>query len=119
MTGIGSHQSARMKNDEWLTPPHVLQALGTFNLDPCAPINRPWEMAEQHYTVHDNGLQKPWNGRVWLNPSIPRPVGQHRRRLGSKPMGLGDRLQAHRQAVSLNLNIHTLRLVRGSFWREK
>lgn len=56
MAGIGSHQSARMKNDEWLTPPHVLKALGTFNLDPCAPIKRPWEMAEQHYTVQDNDI---------------------------------------------------------------
>lgn len=44
--GMGSHQSARMKNDEWLTPPHVLKALGEFDLDPCAPITRPWEIAK-------------------------------------------------------------------------
>lgn len=68
MAGIGSHQSARMKNDEWLTPPHVLQALGQFDLDPCAPVTRPWGMANQHYTALDNGLQQPWHGRVWLNP---------------------------------------------------
>ena len=35
--GVGTHQSAAMKNDEWLTPPHVLRALGPFDLDPCAP----------------------------------------------------------------------------------
>lgn len=72
MTGIGSHQSARMLNGEWLTPPHVLQALGQFDLDPCAPINRPWPMADQHFTAADDGLAKPWEGRVWLNP----PYGQ-------------------------------------------
>lgn len=68
MSGIGSHQSARMKNDEWLTPPHIIKALGHFDLDPCAPAIRPWEIADQHYTAHDNGLQKSWSGRVWLNP---------------------------------------------------
>ena len=26
---------------EWLTPPEVIAALGEFDLDPCAPINRP------------------------------------------------------------------------------
>lgn len=68
MAGIGSHQSARMKNDEWLTPPHVLRALGQFDLDPCAPVVRPWPMADRHYTAEDDGLAHPWAGRVWLNP---------------------------------------------------
>lgn len=68
MAGIGSHQSARMLNDEWLTPPSILAALGRFDLDPCAPVVRPWPMADQHYTAHDNGLAQPWHGRVWLNP---------------------------------------------------
>jgi len=61
-----------MLNDEWLTPPAVLAALQPFDLDPCAPVTRPWDTAARHYTVHDNGLQQPWNGRVWLNP----PYGQ-------------------------------------------
>lgn len=68
MAGIGGHQSARMLNDEWLTPPHILAALGRFDLDPCAPVVRPWPMADRHYTAHDNGLAQPWHGRVWLNP---------------------------------------------------
>lgn len=66
--GMGSHHSANMINDEWLTPPHILKALGEFDLDPCAPIVRPWEMAKTHYTKVDNGLQKQWFGRVWCNP---------------------------------------------------
>lgn len=55
-------------NDEWLTPPEILRALGDFDLDPCAPINRPWDMAKEHYTVADSGLMLPWAGRIWLNP---------------------------------------------------
>lgn len=47
-------------SEEWLTPPQLLRALGPFNLDPCAPVNRPWDMAARHYTVLDDGLSKPW-----------------------------------------------------------
>lgn len=71
--GIGSHHSAKMIKDEWLTPPWVLEALGPFDLDPCAPIERPWDIAKEHYTIEDNGLFLPWKGRVWCNP----PYGQH------------------------------------------
>jgi len=66
--GIGSHQSANMKKDEWLTPPEIIKALGEFTLDPCAPIVRPWEMANKHLTTEDDGLKQPWEGRVWCNP---------------------------------------------------
>ena len=65
---MGGHQSATALKDEWLTPRHVLAALGSFDLDPCAPQVRPWDTAERHYTVMDNGLVQPWEGRVWCNP---------------------------------------------------
>lgn len=73
--GIGSHQSARMLNDEWLTPPEMIAALGPFDLDPCAPITRPWDMAVQHYTAQDMGLMRQWFGRVWLNPPYGSQTG--------------------------------------------
>jgi hypothetical protein len=66
--GIGSHQSAKMKKDEWLTPPEIIKALGEFDLDPCAPIVRPWDIADKHYTIEDDGLKQLWEGRVWCNP---------------------------------------------------
>ncbi|MBO3760396.1 DNA N-6-adenine-methyltransferase [Ciceribacter sp. L1K22] len=69
--GIGGHQSARSRTDEWLTPPFIIAALGgpaSFDLDPCAPAKRPWATATRHYTAFDNGLILPWFGRVWLNP---------------------------------------------------
>ena len=59
-------------NDEWLTPPDIIKALGEFDLDPSSPINRPWETAKKHYTVEDDGLVKPWEGRVWCNPPYGR-----------------------------------------------
>jgi len=72
MSGMGSHQSHKMLNDEWLTPPELLKKLGHFDLDPCAPIKRPWDMADHHYTREDDGLIQKWFGRVWLNPPYGR-----------------------------------------------
>lgn len=72
-SGMGSHQSARMIQEEWLTPQWILDALGPFDLDPCAPKDRPWDMARNHYTKEDNGLMLPWGGRIWCNP----PYGKH------------------------------------------
>lgn len=68
--GIGGHQQPNQgATDVWLTPPHVLQALGDFDLDPCAaPEPRPWPTAATHWTKEDDGLSKAWSGRVWLNP---------------------------------------------------
>ena len=54
--------------DEWLTPPYIIEKLGPFDLDPCSPINRPWPTAKNHYTINDNGLMLPWDGKVWCNP---------------------------------------------------
>jgi len=60
--------------DIWLTPPPLLRALGAFDLDPSAPLARPWDTAAHHYTVMDDGLVQPWFGRVWLNPPYGRRI---------------------------------------------
>ena len=86
-TGMGSHQSARMKNDEWLTPPSILKALGKFDLDPCAPVSRPWDMAKIHYSKDENGLALDWFGRVWLNPPYGREVDRWLARMVSHGCG--------------------------------
>lgn len=65
---MGSHQSARSVKTEWLTPPWILEKLGEFDLDPCAPINRLWNIAKHHYTIEDDGLSKKWFGKVFCNP---------------------------------------------------
>ena len=61
--------------DEWLTPPEIVRALGPFDLDPCAPIKRPWETAIEHFTILDDGLKKEWKGRVWCNPPYGSQTG--------------------------------------------
>jgi hypothetical protein len=56
---------------EWYTPKEFFDRLGmTFDLDPASPGADvvPWVPAARHFTVRDNGLMQPWEGRVWLNP---------------------------------------------------
>lgn len=86
--GIGSHQSTKMKNDEWLTPPEIIRACGEFDLDPCAPIIRPWEMAKNHFTIQDNGLKKQWKGRVWCNPPYGLEAEKWLRKLANHGNGI-------------------------------
>ena len=74
--GFAHDRDLENGKEEWLTPPEIIKALGDFDLDPCAPVNRPWEMAKAHMTIHDNGLIKPWHGRVWLNPPYGGETGK-------------------------------------------
>ncbi|MEW6306466.1 MAG: DNA N-6-adenine-methyltransferase [Verrucomicrobiota bacterium] len=85
-----SHERVPDGKDEWLTPPEILAALGEFELDPCAPIIRPWPMARRHFTRLDDGLAQRWHGRVWCNP----PYG------AELPKWLG-RLAAHGNGIAL------------------
>ena len=65
---IGFAHDRTTGKEDWLTPPSIIRACGPFDLDPCSPMPRPWDTAKTHYTLADNGLTKPWFGRVWLNP---------------------------------------------------
>lgn len=57
--------------DERYTPQWVLDlvtlVLGAIDLDPCADPQRRVQAA-QHFTKQDDGLERPWRGRVFLNP---------------------------------------------------
>ena len=66
--GMGSHGSCKSGKTEWLTPIELMYQLPVFDLDPCSPINRPWDTAKNHYTIEDNGLTTKWFGRVFCNP---------------------------------------------------
>ena len=77
-----------MKNDEWLTPPDIVQSLGEFDLDPCSPINRPWPTAAQHLTINDDGLTHEWHGRVWCNPPFGREAVKWLRRMAAHGNGI-------------------------------
>jgi hypothetical protein len=69
---LGSHQKAVGKSQVHLTPKWITDALGPFDLDPCAADPRPWDIAKTNYALPQNGLTLPWFGRVWLNPPFDR-----------------------------------------------
>ena len=58
--------------DTWITPKYITDALGEFDLDPCAHTDMPWQHAKKQYTIEDDGLSQEWEGRVWLNPPFNR-----------------------------------------------
>ena len=76
MKVVGPFADSRIAGThEWLTPRWIVDALGPFDLDPCAPPpeRRLWATASQHYDETQDGLSLPWHGLVWCNP----PYGPH------------------------------------------
>ncbi len=69
-----SFQKCKQTTDEWYTPKGIIDALGHFDLDPCAASNRLWNIADTNYTIEDNGLVLPWFGRVFCNPPYSRKL---------------------------------------------
>jgi phage N-6-adenine-methyltransferase len=77
--GVRSNNKAsalRKSSDCWYTPPNIIElvvkVLGRIDLDPCADEGK-HVPAQVHYTVMDNGLDRSWNGRVFMNPPYSCP----------------------------------------------
>jgi len=60
-------------NDEWFTPQYIIDALGPFDLDPCAPSHES-RIAPVTFTKADDGLTQQWFGMVWCNPPYSDPL---------------------------------------------
>lgn len=60
-------------NNEWYTPAKYVElarkVLGVIDVDPasCDYANKTIK-AKTYYTIDNNGLDKQWNGKVWMNP---------------------------------------------------
>jgi hypothetical protein len=80
MSGLFGTEIERspIKSAEWYTPAWVFDALGLqFDLDPSSPHDMATSVpAETKYTIFDDGLNKPWYGRVWLNPPYGKETPQ-------------------------------------------
>lgn len=58
---------------EWYTPKEIIDAvidvLGAIDLDPCSNSHEaPNVPAQTHFTKEDDGLSRPWSGKIFLNP---------------------------------------------------
>lgn len=67
------HVAMNSGNNEWYTPTEIIETarrvMGSIDLDPASSeIANQTVKAETYYTAETNGLNKKWDGNVWLNP---------------------------------------------------
>lgn len=87
------HEQHGNGRTEWLTPPEILKAVGDFDLDPAATCDmahfcKPWSTARVMFCRCVDGLQKPWEGRVWLNPPYDADAEDWLKRLSDHGNGI-------------------------------
>ncbi len=70
--GMSAEACLSSDSNLWMTPPDmlapVIELLGGIDLDPCSNVGIPNIPAEAHFTEADDGLSRPWFGRVYCNP---------------------------------------------------
>lgn len=90
----------------WLTPRWVIEALGPFDLDPCAATVRVFDCASRNITEAEDGLRADWMGFVWMNP----PYGPHLGKWFAK-------IIEHRNGIALTFaRCETAALQAGRAW---
>lgn len=75
----GCHVSANSGENEWYTPPEIIEAarevMGVIDLDPASCQTAQANVkAKRFYTADDDGLSKKWTGNVWLNPPYSKDL---------------------------------------------
>lgn len=82
--------------DEWYTPQWLIDELGPFDLDPCAPVVKPYEIAPVSYNRLTDGLaeENQWHGTVFMNPPYSRVLLRK----------FCERMAAHGDGIALLVN---------------
>ena len=65
-----------VSSDEWYTPKWVIEELGPFDLDPCAPMEPLYEIAPLSFNKQQDGLEQEWpsDALVFMNPPYSRSL---------------------------------------------
>ena len=68
-----SFERSANASDEWYTPREIIEALGEFDLDPCAPMHL-FAYRKNHVQQAGQWSYTKLGGRIWLNPPYSKPL---------------------------------------------
>jgi len=85
------------ENDGYATKPKlwrpISNVIGGFDLDPASGAENE-QIADDIYTIEDNGLQQSWVGNVWLNPPFSKKLEFYRKAVNEYGRGNADMIVA-------------------------
>lgn len=79
---INTRLNSYSGDNEWYTPAKYIEmareVMGSIDVDPASNATAQRTInAGVHYTAETNGLDKDWNGTVWMNPPYSNPEIQN------------------------------------------
>ena len=80
--GFGHEAPFEGATNDWITPKYIIDALGPFDLDPCASASQPWSCAVLSYSPPD---RRAGDGVVWkcvVQPAVWAPHQEMGREIG-------------------------------------
>lgn len=86
--GENQDEGSRQREVRWLTPRHLVDPLGRFDLDPAGAPGHTLATTTYLPERGEDGLSLPWVGRVWLNPPYGKQAEPFMERLAEHGDGV-------------------------------
>lgn len=86
--GENQNQGGKQRETRWLTPRHLTDPLGHFDLDPAGAPGHSIATRTLLLENGDDGLVDEWSGRIWLNPPYGKQLEPFMSRLADHGNGI-------------------------------